>query len=113
MKSPVRRELPTASAASSQAPTTAVDTSAPSAIHPESTYKSGNIVQTSKVASQFPLDKRMRHRMRHKSQIRRRFYFVRQLQANLRINDRRAYAQSHTSCEFERLTGSGSPTCVA
>ncbi len=46
MKFPVRPELPTASVGSSQAPTAAVDNSAPSAIRPESTYKSGNVVQT-------------------------------------------------------------------
>ena len=51
MKSPVRPELPTASAGSSQAPTAAVDNSAPSAIRPESTYKSGNLAQTNGATS--------------------------------------------------------------
>ena len=52
MKSPVRPELPTASVGSSQAPTAAVDNSAPSVIRTESTYKSGNVVQTSGATSQ-------------------------------------------------------------
>jgi hypothetical protein len=39
--------LPTASAGTSQAPTTAVDNSAPLLNRPQSTYKSGNAVQTS------------------------------------------------------------------
>lgn len=39
--------LPTASVASSQAPPAAADNSAPSAIRPESTYKSGKVVQKS------------------------------------------------------------------
>ena len=43
MKSVVRPELPTASAGPSQAPTAAVDNSAPSAIRPVSTYKSGKL----------------------------------------------------------------------
>jgi hypothetical protein len=51
MKSPVRPELPTASVGSSQAPTAAVDNSAPSVIRPESTYKSGNAVQTTGATS--------------------------------------------------------------
>ena len=51
MKSPVCPELPTASVGSSQAPTAAVDNSAPSAIRPESTYKSGKVVQTSGATS--------------------------------------------------------------
>jgi hypothetical protein len=47
MKSPVRPELPTASVGSSQAPTAAVDNSAPLATRTESsTCKSGNAVQT-------------------------------------------------------------------
>ena len=47
MKSPVRPELPTASAGSSQAPIAAVDNSAPSLNRLEhSTYKSGKAVQT-------------------------------------------------------------------
>ena len=51
MKFPVRPELPTASVGSSQAPTAAVDNSAPSAICPESPYKSGNVVQTNGATS--------------------------------------------------------------
>ena len=51
MKSLVRPELPTASAGSSQATTAAVDNSAPSVIRLESTYKSGNVVQTSGATS--------------------------------------------------------------
>ena len=46
MESWVRPELPTASVGSSHAPTAAVDNSAPSAIRPVSTYKSGKVVQT-------------------------------------------------------------------
>ena len=49
MTSLVRPELPTASAGSSQAPTAAVDNSAPSATRPQSTYKSGNAVQYERV----------------------------------------------------------------
>ena len=45
MKSVVCPELSTAAAGSSQAPTAAVDNSAPSSTHPESTYKSGKVVQ--------------------------------------------------------------------
>ena len=52
MKSPVRPELPTASVGSSQAPPAAVDNSAPSAIRPDSTYKSGKVVQTNGATSQ-------------------------------------------------------------
>ncbi len=52
MASPVRPELPTASVGSSQAPTAAVDNSAPSATHPESTYRSGKVVQTNGATSQ-------------------------------------------------------------
>ena len=51
MKFPVRPELPTASVGSSQAPTAAVDNSAPCAIRPESTYKSGKVVQTNGATS--------------------------------------------------------------
>ena len=51
MKSLVRPELPTASAGSSQAPTAAVDNSAPSVNRPESTYKSGKAVQTNGATS--------------------------------------------------------------
>jgi len=52
MKSSVRPELPTASVGSSQAPTAAVDNSAPSAIRPESTYKPGKAVQTNGATSE-------------------------------------------------------------
>ena len=45
MKSVVCPELSTAAAGSSQAPTAAVDNSAPSSTHPEPTYKSGKTVQ--------------------------------------------------------------------
>jgi hypothetical protein len=45
MKSVVRPELPTAAAGSSQAPTAAVDNSAPLSTHPEPTYKSRKTVQ--------------------------------------------------------------------
>ena len=51
MKSVVRPELPTASAGSSQAPTAAVDNSAPRSTHPEPTYKSGKTVQTTGTTS--------------------------------------------------------------
>ena len=51
MNSAVRPELPTASVGSSQAPTAAVDNSAPSAIRPGSTYKSGKVVQTNGATS--------------------------------------------------------------
>jgi len=43
MSSLVRPELPTASVGSSQAPTAAVDNSAPSATRPQSTYRSGKL----------------------------------------------------------------------
>ena len=46
MQSLVRPELPTAALRSSQATHAAVDNSAPSPIRPESTYKSGKVVQT-------------------------------------------------------------------
>jgi hypothetical protein len=52
MKSVVRPELPTAAAGSSQAPTAAVDNSAPRSTHPEPTYKSGKSVQTTGATSQ-------------------------------------------------------------
>jgi len=53
MKSPVRPELPTASVGSSQAPTAAVDNSAPLATRTESsTCKSGNAVQTGGATSE-------------------------------------------------------------
>ena len=55
MKSVVRPELPTASVGSSQAPTAAVDNSAPLLITPESTYKSGKSVQTTGATSDWPL----------------------------------------------------------
>jgi hypothetical protein len=45
MKSVVCPELSTAAAGSSQAPTPAVDNSAPSSTNPEPTYKSGKAVQ--------------------------------------------------------------------
>ncbi|OGB04854.1 MAG: hypothetical protein A3E79_17570 [Burkholderiales bacterium RIFCSPHIGHO2_12_FULL_61_11] len=51
MKSLVRPELPTASVASSQATTDAVDNSAPLATRPESTYESGKVVQTTGATS--------------------------------------------------------------
>ena len=51
MKSMVRPELPTASVGSSQAPPAAVDNSAPSVSRPESTYKSGKVVQTNGATS--------------------------------------------------------------
>src|ERR1017187_10665646 len=44
-KSVVRPELSTAAAGPSQAPTAAVDNSAPRSTHPEPTYKSGKTVQ--------------------------------------------------------------------
>ena len=51
MKIPVRPEFPTASVGSSQAPTAAVENSAPLATRPQSTYKSGKAVQTSEATS--------------------------------------------------------------
>ena len=51
MKSLVLPELPTASVGSSQATAAAVDNSAPFATRPESTYKSGFVVQTSGTTS--------------------------------------------------------------
>jgi len=51
MKSVVRPELSTASVGSSQAPTAAVDNSAPLLTTPESTYKSGKSVQTTRATS--------------------------------------------------------------
>ena len=51
MKSSVCPELSTAAVGSSQAPTAAVDNSAPFATHPESTYKSGKVVQTTGATS--------------------------------------------------------------
>ena len=52
MKSVVRPELPTAAVGSSQAPTAAVDNSAPLLTTPESTYKSGKSVQTTGATSE-------------------------------------------------------------
>jgi hypothetical protein len=51
MKSVVRPELSTAAAGPSQAPTAAVDNSAPLSNHPKSTYKSGKAVQTTGTTS--------------------------------------------------------------
>jgi len=51
MSSPVRPELPTASVGSSQAPTAAVDNSAPFSNCPQSTYKSEKVVQTNGATS--------------------------------------------------------------
>ena len=51
MKFLVRPELPTASVGSSQATTAAVDNSAPLATRPQSTYKSGKVVQTTGATS--------------------------------------------------------------
>ena len=51
MQSLVRPELPTAALRSSQATHAAVDNSAPFATRPESTYKSGKVVQTSGATS--------------------------------------------------------------
>jgi len=47
MKFVVRPEFPTASVGSSQAPTAAVENSAPFVNRPQPTYKSGKAVQTS------------------------------------------------------------------
>jgi hypothetical protein len=59
----VRPELPTASVGSSQAPTDAVDNSAPSAIRLESTYKSGKVVQTNGATSmmQMMMEQMLQH----------------------------------------------------
>ena len=51
MNARVRPELPTASVRSSQAPTDAVDNSAPAATRPVPTYKSGKVVQTTGTTS--------------------------------------------------------------
>ena len=51
MKSLVRPELSTAALRSSQATLAAVDNSAPLATRPQSTYKSGNVVQTTGATS--------------------------------------------------------------
>ena len=55
MKSVVCPELSTAAAGSSQAPTAAVDNSAPSSTHPEPTYKSGKAVQITGTTSFFAI----------------------------------------------------------
>ena len=51
MKFVVRPELPTAALRSSQATLAAVDNSAPLATRPQSTYKSGKVVQTNGATS--------------------------------------------------------------
>jgi hypothetical protein len=51
MTSLVRPELPTAALRSSQATLAAVDNSAPLATRPQSTYKSGKVVQTNGATS--------------------------------------------------------------
>jgi len=61
MKSVVRPELSTAAAGSSQAPTAAVDNSAPLLTTPESTYRSGKSVQTTGATSIFVQSRRSRH----------------------------------------------------
>jgi hypothetical protein len=53
----VRPELPTESVASSQAPTAAVDNSAPLPTRPDPTYKSGKAVQTTETTSQYRSNK--------------------------------------------------------
>ena len=52
MNSLVRPELPTAALRSSQATLAAVDNSAPLPNRPESTYKSGKVVQTTGATSE-------------------------------------------------------------
>src|ERR1700694_1000753 len=52
MKAVVCPELSTAAAGSPQAPTAAVDNSAPSSTHPEPTYKSGKAVQITGTTSE-------------------------------------------------------------
>ncbi len=59
MKSLVRPELSTAALRSSQATLAAVDNSAPLATRPQSTYKSGNVVQTTGAISMGRLDEAM------------------------------------------------------
>jgi len=54
MNPSVRPELPTAALRSSQATHAAVDNSAPFTTHPESTYKSGKVVQTNGATSLQP-----------------------------------------------------------
>jgi len=61
MKSVVRPELPTASVGSSQAPTAAVDNSALFATSPQSTYKSGKVVQTSGATSIYVVPDHLAH----------------------------------------------------
>jgi hypothetical protein len=51
----VRPEFPTAAVRSSQVTLAAVDNSAPLAIRPESTYKSGKVVQTTGATSMKPI----------------------------------------------------------
>ena len=60
MKAVVCPELSTAAAGSSQAPTAAVDNSAPSSTHPEPTYKSGKVVQTTGTTYLQTLENRVR-----------------------------------------------------
>ena len=52
MKSLVRPEWPIASIVSLQRPIDSMDYSAPSVIRPESTYKSGKVVQTNGATSE-------------------------------------------------------------
>ena len=67
-KSSVHPELPTAALRSSQTTHAVVDNSAPFAIGPESTYKSGKAVQTSGATSKYRIADirylRSRHSMR-------------------------------------------------
>ena len=55
MKSSVRPESPTPSAGTLQAPTAAVDNSAPLLIRPQSTHNLGKAVQTSGATSTKPM----------------------------------------------------------
>ena len=57
MKFVVRPDLSTAAAGSSQAPTAAMDNSAPRSTHPEPTYKSGKAVQRTGTTSDRPKNK--------------------------------------------------------
>lgn len=50
----VRPELPMAPVGSSQAPTAAVDNAALSAARPQSTYRSGEAVQTNEITAKSP-----------------------------------------------------------
>jgi hypothetical protein len=61
MKFVVRPELPGAPAGSSQAPTTAVDNSAPVSARRESTYKSGKAVQTTGTTSAESMEAALGH----------------------------------------------------